>query len=314
MWFKQVSLFQFSKPFSISASELESLLKPLAFTPCLPSFASSIGWTSPLGNENKQLVYGTKRFLLIALQFEEKILPATVVRQAVLEKIAEIEEREARKVRGKEKESIKDEIIQTLLPRAFSKKSVVMAYLDLDKQLVVINSSTPSRVERFIAFFKRAIAPADLHAIEVKKPVDLMTDWLKGEALPRHFEIGQTCVLRDPQQETRMIRCQNQNLFAANIQAFLKENCEALSLGLIWKEQVKVTLTSGFALRGIKFQEEVLSLAESDYTETTEQRFDADFVLMTELLSQLLADLLQTCEDKTVVRSDRQANPNAVSV
>lgn len=296
MWFKQLSLFQFAKPFSTTVAELESLLKPLVFTPCLPSFASSIGWTSPLGNANETLVYGTKRFLLIALQFEEKILPATVVRQAVIDKIAEIEAKEDRKVRAKEKESIKDEITQTLLPRAFSKKSVVMAYLDLEKQLVVVNSTSASRVERFIAFFKRAIAPADLHALEVKKPVDLMTDWLKGEALPSNMEIGQACVLRDPQQEARMIRCQNQNLFAANMQAFLKEACEVLSLSLIWKEHVKFTLTSQFALRGIKFQEEVLSLAESDYTETAEQRFDADFVLMTEMLSQLLDDLLAGCQ------------------
>lgn len=295
MWFKQATLFQFSKPFSSSISELSELLKPLAFTPCLPSFASSIGWVSPLGQAHQELVYGSKRFLLISLQFEEKILPATVVRQAVIEKVAEIEAKEARTVRGKEKQNIKDEMVQTLLPRAFSKKSVVSAYIDLKDQLLVLNSSTPSKVERFIAFFKRAVAPVDLHTIAVKKPVDLMTDWLKGEDVPRNFEIGQACLLRDPQQEKRMIRCQHQDLFAANIQAFLKEECEVMTLAMAWKEQVKFTLTGEFALRGIQFQEAVLSLAQSDYTETAEQRFDADFVLMTELMSQMLEDLLQSC-------------------
>ncbi|MDP1573806.1 MAG: recombination-associated protein RdgC [Coxiellaceae bacterium] len=295
MWFKQATLFQFSKPFSSSISELNDLLKPLAFTPCLPSFSSSIGWISPLGQAHQELVYGSKRFLLIALQFEEKILPATVVRQAVIEKIAEIEAKEARSVRGKEKQTIKDEMMQTLLPRAFSKKSMVTAYIDLKEQRLVLNSSTPSKVERFIAFFKRAIAPTDLHSVEVKKPINLMTDWLKGEAIPRSFEIGQACLMRDPQQEKRMIRCQHQDLFSANIQAFLKEECEVMSLAMVWKEQVKFTLTGEFSLRGIQFQEAVLSLAESDYTETAEQRFDADFVLMTELMSQLLDDLLQSC-------------------
>lgn len=292
MWFKQATLFQFSKPFSPSISALNELLQPLSFTPCLPSFASSIGWVSPLGNGASELVYGTQRFLLIALQFEEKILPATVVRQAVLEKIAEIEEKEARTVRGKEKQTIKDEMMQTLLPRAFTKKSVVMAYLDLKNQQLVLNSNTPAKVERFVAFFKRAVAPIELQAIEVKKPVDLMTDWLKGEDLPRHFQVGQSCVLRDAQQEKRMIRCQHQDLFAANIQAFLKEECEAMQLAMIWKDNVKFTLGGDFSLRGIQFQEAVLSLSQSDYTETKEQRFDADFVLMTELMSQLLEDLL----------------------
>lgn len=295
MWFKQATLFQFSKPFSPSISELETLLQPLSFTPCLPSFASSIGWVSPLGQNNASLVYGTKRFLLVSLQFEEKILPATVVRQAVAEKIADIEAKEARVVRGKEKQTIKDEMMQTLLPRAFTKKSVVSAYIDLQNQLLVLNSNTPSKVERFIAFFKRAIAPNEIQGIEVKKPIDLMTDWLKGENLPANFAIGQACVLRDPQQERRTIRCQHQDLFAANIQAFLKESCEAMQLALIWKDNVKLVLTGDFSLRSIQFQEAVLALAKSDYTETAEQRFDADFVLMTELLSQLLQDLLQGC-------------------
>ena len=303
MWFKQATLFKFSKPFSSSISELNELLKPLSFTPCLPSFASSIGWTSPLGQAHQELVYGSKRFLLIALQFEEKILPATVVRQAVIEKIAEIEAKEARSVRGKEKQTIKDEMMQTLLPRAFSKKSMITAYIDLKEQLLVLNSSTPSKVERFIAFFKRAIAPIDLHGIEVKKPIDLMTNWLKGEAVPRNFEIGQACLMRDPQQEKRMIRCQHQDLFAANIQAFLKEECEVMNLAMAWKEQVKFTLTGEFSLRGIQFQEAVLSLAESDYTETAEQRFDADFVLMTELMSQLLDDLLLSCATEALAEA-----------
>lgn len=295
MWFKQASLFQFSKPFSMTVDALHTLLQPLSFTPCLPSFASSVGWVSPLGQQHQTLVYGTKRFLLVSLQFEEKILPATVVRQAVLEKIAEIEAKEARTVRGKEKQNIKDDIMQTLLPRAFSKKSVVSAYIDLQQQQLVVNSCTPSKVERFIAFFKRAIAPIDVQGVVVKKPVDLMTDWLKGEALPDYFQVGQACVLRDPQQEQRTVRCQHQDLFSANIQAFLKEDCQAMTLAMLWKEQVKFTLTADFALRGIQFQEAVLSLAQSDYTETAEQRFDADFVLMTELLSQLLAHLLQSC-------------------
>jgi len=41
-----------------------------------------------------------------------------VVRDAVQEKVDELEAAEARKVYKKEKDQIKDEIVQTLMPRA----------------------------------------------------------------------------------------------------------------------------------------------------------------------------------------------------
>ena len=182
MWFKQASFFELSGSFSSSQQALTDALLPLAFTPCLPSLPSSIGWVSPLdGGTEEQLVYGSKQFWMICLQFEEKILPAGVVRQALADKIAEIEKNEARVVRGKEKQSLKDDITQTMLPKAFTKKSRIYAYIDVDRRWVVVNSNSASKVERFIAFFKRAIAPATLFSFEVKKPTAIMTNWLKDE-------------------------------------------------------------------------------------------------------------------------------------
>lgn len=299
MWFKQASLFTFSKPFKMTQQALSDALTPLSFSPCLPSLPSSIGWVSPVDQRSSQLVYGSKRFWMICLQFEEKILPATVVRQAVLDKIDEIQIKEARAVRGKEKQSIKDDVVQTLLPKAFTKKALIYAVIDIERQRLILNSNLPAKTERFIAFFKRAIAPLSIEAINVKKPAEMMTEWLDGDDAPELFTIGQACVLRDAEQERRLIRCQNQDLFAPNIQSFLKEHCEVTQLAMAWKEQVKFTLMNDFSFRSIQFQEAVLALSKSDYTETAEQRFDADFVIMTEMLSQMVDDLLvgSTCAE-----------------
>lgn len=159
MWFKQATLFQFTRPLKMTQPELDEALKPLAFTPCLPSLPSSLGWVAPLQtqDENAPLVYGSKKHWMICLQFEEKILPASVVRQTLDEKITEIENKESRKIRGKEKQSLKEDITQTLLPRAFTKKTRVYACLDLDNRWLIINSNTPAKIERFMAFLKRAI-------------------------------------------------------------------------------------------------------------------------------------------------------------
>ena len=228
---------------------------------------------------------------MICLQFEEKILPASVVRQHLAEKIADLEKREGRAVRGKEKQSLKDEIIQILLPKAFTKKSQAYAYIDVERRFLVLNTNNAKKIERFIAFFKRAIAPATLSAMDVKKPALVMTDWLKHDA-PMNFTIGLSAVLQDPSQQLRMIRCRHQDLFAQSIQTFVKEGCEIIELSVQWNDQVDFVLNSDFSIKRLQFQEAVLALSDTDQAETTQQRFDADFIIMTQTVSQLLNDLL----------------------
>ena len=292
MWFKQASLFQFTKPLRLKEQELSSALSPLSFTPCLPSLPSSMGWVSPIDQNDSQLVYGTKKYWMICLQLEEKLLPAAVIRQALDEKIEEIEKKESRAVRGKEKQNLKDEITQTLLPKAFTQKTRIHAMIDLDRQYLIINSNNAKKVERFVAFLKRAIAPIDLKSPDIKKPTKVMTEWVKENA-PDGFTIGQSCVMQDPQQERRVIRCQHQDLLASAIQSLMKDGCDISQLSLSWKDQLQFILTPDFSIKSIQFQNAVIELSKADYTETPQQRFDADFVIMTEILTQLMDDLLE---------------------
>src|SRR3990167_7128709 len=292
MWFKQASLFQFTKPLRLKEQELSSALSPLSFTPCLPSLPSSMGWVSPIDQNDSQLVYGTKKYWMICLQLEEKLLPAAVIRQALDEKIEEIEKKESRAVRGKEKQNLKDEITQTLLPKAFTQKTRIHAMIDLYRQYLIINSNNAKKVERFVAFLKRAIAPIDLKSPDIKKPTKVMTEWVKENA-PDGFTIGQSCVMQDPQQERRVIRCQHQDLLASAIQSLMKDGCDISQLSLSWKDQLQFILTPDFSIKSIQFQNAVIELSKADYTETPQQRFDADFVIMTEILTQLMDDLLE---------------------
>lgn len=104
MWFKQASIFKFAKPLKIAQSDLSEALSPLSFTPCLPSLPSSMGWVSPIDQADSQLVYGSKRFWMICLQLEEKLLPAGVIRQALEEKLKRLKKRISRSAwKGKAK-------------------------------------------------------------------------------------------------------------------------------------------------------------------------------------------------------------------
>lgn len=291
MWFKQVQLFQLTDSIPYSPESLAEKLESLAFTSCLPSFHSSAGWVSPFDDDHAPLVHGMNGYMMLCMQVEEKILPAAVIRQELNDKIKQIELADDRKVRQKEKLSLKDEIIITLLPRAFTKLTRLYAYIDTKNNWLILGTANAGKTEQFISLFKKSISEG-VRVPEINKVSPIITHWLKNKSYPKEFSVEKSCVLQDPEQQSRVIRCQHQDLFANSIQAILKDGCEAKQLALCWQDRINFVLADDFSLRSIQYQEEVIAAANEIDAETNKQQFDADFFIMTETLCGLLSDLL----------------------
>lgn len=290
MWFKQIQLLQLEHS-HYTVEKLINKLEPFAFRPCLPTMLSSVGWVSPIDEENEPLVLAINGYIMLCLQVEEKILPAIVIRQAVVDKIKQIEMNEARKVRQKEKLSIKDEMMLTLLPRAFTKITRLYAYIDTKNHRLILNTTNSKKAEQFITMFKKSFSDA-IHSFELKKLSPIMTHWLKHQDYPTNFAIEKKCLLQDPAQQSRMIRCQDQDLFASSIQSLIKDGCEVKQLALSWQDRVNFVLSAdNFTLSGIQYQEEITSQAMEMEAESKKQQFIANFFIMTETLMHLLEEL-----------------------
>jgi recombination associated protein RdgC len=290
MWFKQIQLFQLTDSITSSPAALAEKLEPLAFNPCLPSMPSSMGWVSPIEEENAPTTRGLNGCIMICLQIEEKILPASVIALSLKEKMKKIEQAEGRKVRRKEKLTLKDEVTDTLLPRAFSKFTRLYAYVDTRHQWLIINSISPAKTELFLSMFKKSLGDG-VEAIEVIKPAAILTQWLKDKDYPKEFAIEKSCVLQDPEQQNRVIRCQQQDLFSDSIQSLVKDGCAAIQMALCWHDKLNFVLADDFSLRSIRLTDDDIAEIQ-DEMETKQQKFDADFIMMTEMIAGLVNDLL----------------------
>ncbi len=292
MWFKQIQLFQLSSRFKHQASEIHQRLEPFAFQPCLPSMPSSMGWVSPIGEEDAPLTRGLNGCFMITLQIEEKILPASVVNQNLQEKIKQIEAKEARKVRQKEKLSYKDELVHTLLTRAFSRLTCLHAYIDIRHNWLVLNTISPAKTELFISMFQKAFGEC-IEDTNVIKPSALLTHWMKTQETPVTFSIGKACVLQDPEQQNRVVRCQQQDLFTSGVQTIFKEGFDVIQMELCWHDRIRFNLADDFSLRGVTLAEDDINEMKETY-ETKQERFDADLILMSESYAGMFKDLLET--------------------
>ncbi len=290
MLFKQVQIIPLKK--RVTGESFNKRLEELAFSPCLPSSPSTMGWVSPIDDDEAGLPSRTiNGCIMLCLQIEEKILPASVVALALKEKVKKLENTDNRKIRKKEKLSLKDEVYQSLLPRAFTKLTRVYGYIDTRNNWLILNSTSPAKSEAFVSMLKKVLGDDVLSNFDIIKPAAVLTSWLRDKDYPKTFSIEKSCVLQDPNQQNRVIRAQQQDLFVDSIQQLVKDGCEVIQLGLCWQDRLNFVLADDFVLKSINLAEDDLAEIKEE-AETRRQKFDADFFMMTEMYTGLITDLL----------------------
>lgn len=298
MWFRQAQIFQLCNPPHITSERLTELFESLMYKPCLATMPLTMGWCSVIDEPDAPVVRGFNGCYIFCLLIEEKILPATVVRQHVNERIKQLEASENRKVYKREIYALKDEVTQLLLTKAFSKFSRVYAYIDTRHNWLVLGTTNKKKTEQFFSIFKKVFSE-HIQNFKFKKGSTVLTHWLKHQDYPTNLAIEKSAVLQDPMQQTRVIRCQQQNLFNENILSFIDEGFEIKQLALSWQDQIHFTLSEFVLFQGIKFQDELLKQAEDLEAETLQQEFDANFLIMLEALTGLFKDILELfCEEQ----------------
>ena len=142
MWFKNLQIYRFTRPFDLTVEQLETQLEACAFTPCGSQDISRFGWVKPLGKFGSTLTHAASGHILLCARKEEKMLPGTVVKEMLAEKVEAIEFEQGRALKKKEKEALKEEIMHTLLPRAFSRTSQTFAWINPADNLMVVDAGS----------------------------------------------------------------------------------------------------------------------------------------------------------------------------
>lgn len=300
MWFRQLQIFNTQNLDKVNLTELSEQFKKLKFHLCLPNMPFSLGWIPPtedLAEDGAQIeapyIHSANHCLMMCLKIEEKILPATVINNKVKERVKEIEVAELRKVSGKEKQALREDIYHGLMPQAFGKLSKIYAYIDTKNNWLLLNTTTAKKTETFISLLQKTLPDIKINNLETKKIATILTHWVKDNKYPTSLTIEDKAVLQDPNKQSRVIRCQQQDLFAKSIQTLLQEGYDISQLQLTWHDQITFTLKDNFVLSNLKYQDAVIELSNETTSETKIEQFNADYLIMAGLLSQMLTELLQ---------------------
>lgn len=289
MWFKNVHAFRLLEPFQLTRDEFEQQLQQKVARPCGDLEAMTFGWTEPMGIEESPLVIQSQDKYLIAAKKVEKLLPNQVVKEHVMERIKEIEVDEDRKVGGRERRMMMEEMTITLLPKAFSKSSTLYAYIDVDLGLLIVDTSSSNKAEELTVLLRQTLGHLRIKPLEVNESVRYhLTQWLVEDAPPADFYIERDCEIQDPQAEKTKVKCTNFDLPNNEVKSIIEHGCEVISLGLTWSDRLSFVVDEHLTIKKLQYLDLVEEQVNDAAAETKEEQFMADFTIFSSELEAML--------------------------
>jgi recombination associated protein RdgC len=294
MWFKNLYLLQLSPDFTLTPEDLHTALEAKPFMGCGKEQRESIGWVPPLGRHSEQLVHVANGYMLLTIAHQERMLPSSVIREELDERVALLEDKESRKVSNCEKKDMREQIEFELLPQAFTRTRKMDAWLDLEQGWMIVNTSSSTQAERMTKLLRTTLGSLPVAAPKTdSSPTNLMTQWLNEGVLPVPFALGEECELRSQGDEKSVAVFKRHELTTDVVQANLAAGKMVSKLGLVWDEKISFILSDELQLRRVRFLDVLEdSLKDSD-PQSHAEKLDIEFSLMTGEVTKLLADLMK---------------------
>lgn len=294
LWFKNLIIYRLSRETHLSADEMEKQLKPLTFSPCGSQDMAKTGWVSPMGSHSDSLTHSTGNQIMISARKEEKILPAPVIKQALQARIEKLEAEQHRKLKKTEKDALKDEVLHSLLPRAFSRFNQTNVWIDTVNGLIMVDAASAKRAEDTLALLRKSLGSLPVVPLTLESPIELtLTEWVRSGQLPAGFILQDEAELKAILEGGGVIRCKAQELVCDEIAAHIEAGKLVTKLALEWQERIQFVLADDGSLKRLKFTETVREQNQDIDKEDFGARFDADFTLMTGELASLIKELVE---------------------
>lgn len=293
-FFKNAIIYRISNPMSLMAqlATIEQQLLPFQFTPCGSQDTARTGWV-PATMFSQTLAHRSHTQYLLTVQRQEKILPGPVIKQELNARIAKLESEQGRKLKKTEKDSLKDEVLHSLLPRAFTKDSRTQLWIDVMNGLIIVDASSARKAEDALALLRKSLGSLPVIPLTIENPVELtMTEWVRSGNAPAGFAIGDAAELKAILADGGIAKVKKQDLVSDEIKTHIEAGKVVTKLALDWQQRVTFTLTDDAMLTRLKFCDELIEQNDDVDREDVLARFDADFTLMTGELQALIKQLV----------------------
>lgn len=291
MWFKNLVVYRLPDDWSVSAAELEEKLAQRSLQPCGSFDMQSRGWVHSSAVE--RYVHTTHGQHLIALGVDQKLLPASIIRQVAGERAKQIEEQQGYPVGRRQMRELKERVTEELRARALTRRRQTRAWIDPANGWLVVDAAGAPRAEELIETLRDTLGSLSVQFLETERsPATSMAAWLMLGDAPLSFTIDQDLELQAADKGKATIRYTRHPLDGKEIRAHISAGMYATRLGLTWKDRISFVLTEKLQVKRLEFLAISKDKPEGEGAQlAAEEQFDIDFMLMTGELAQMLTQL-----------------------
>lgn len=296
MWFKHLHLYRLHGAPELDSTTLSDALLAHAAKPLGNADARRLGWTAPAGRlSGGQLLHEIQGQRLLSVLRQERLLPASVVKEEVDDQVADIEAREGRKVTRKEKTALKEQVTEALLPRAFVRSQKIDLWWDTQRHLIGINASSRTRAEDLLDLLRETLGSLKATPLSSQTlPIRAMTTWLGDPgSRPADLQLGDQVELK-AKGDDGVLRARQVDLDSDEIQQLLESGRQASKLAMSLEGRLSFVLHDDLALKSLRFGDALIEEADhADDGDDALARLETDFILMAQALSDDVARLIE---------------------
>lgn len=257
--FKNALIYQqLSKPGDYYLDDLTKKMSSRAYQPTRPTQPFSLGFYPPLEEDAPEnpLSIRVADFYTFAIKTETRILPPSVVRDMLEERVKAIEHSTGRKVYKKDRQTIKDDLIVEVLPRCLLKHGLIRGYIDIKRNLIVLDATSTVVAEQCLSLIREIMGSYPVMPPVFNKRLDhTMTQWVTAHnTAPEGIAIGSDMYFREAGDASMTVHLKGDDVSEEVLESTLANGYMAEKLRIYVNNTVWLALsTDGWKLRALKF-------------------------------------------------------------
>lgn len=241
--------------------------------------------------------------IMLVCEKQEKLLPASVVNRDLAVRCENLEKLQGYKVGKKQKRDLKEQVIAELYAKAFVTSKLINVWINTENDLLCIETTSGTIADDVYILICKHLGHNG-RPLLFAKPIDWLMRQLilSDDSSVDNFSLGRSCVLQDPDSDSRRITYKNESLDTGIVSDYVLRGKRPVKLEIVLGvDECSFTIDKNSVISKIMMPDIVEDRSEFD---TDDDYFDNELTIRSGQCLRIINELIQTLGEQKLLQND----------